>query len=92
MIGKIEGGERLAYPPGCSPRLYSVLTECWAYEPTKRPTFKALKAVLSETLVEARSCSNFPPNSESKTKWPKSNQVQSSSSNPQLSVVWLYNN
>ena len=50
MIGKIEGGERLAYPPGCSPRLYSVLTQCWAYEPNKRPTFAALKVSVVSIL------------------------------------------
>jgi hypothetical protein len=54
VIGKIENGDRLAFPPGCMPRLYSYLEQCWAYEPTKRPTFQHLKQVLSETLVEAK--------------------------------------
>ena len=55
VIGKLENGDRLAFPTGCPPRLYSILTQCWAYEPSKRPTFQELKQVLSETLIEERS-------------------------------------
>ena len=46
VIGKIENGERLALPPLCPPRLYSLMSQCWAYEPSKRPTFKDIKEVL----------------------------------------------
>ena len=48
VIGKLERGERLALPPTCPSRLYSLLTQCWAYEPDKRPTFQQLKSTLSE--------------------------------------------
>ncbi len=64
VIGKLENGERLSYPSGCPPRLYSVMTQCWAYEPSKRPTFQELKQVLSETLLEQRA-------QEKKTHWGK---------------------
>ena len=46
VIGKLECGERLALPAGCPPRLYSIMSSCWAYEPSKRPTFQQLKAAL----------------------------------------------
>lgn len=46
VIGKIENGERLALPPKCPPRLYSLMSQCWAFEPSKRPTFKDVKEVL----------------------------------------------
>lgn len=46
VIGKIENGERLPLPPLCPPRLYSLMSQCWNYEPSKRPTFKEVKEVL----------------------------------------------
>ena len=50
VIGKLENGERLALPSGCPPHLYSILLQCWAYEPQERPTFGQLKNVLATTL------------------------------------------
>lgn len=55
VIGKIENGERLVLPPRCPPRLYSLMSSCWAYEPSKRPTFKEIKEILNEILLEERS-------------------------------------
>ena len=52
VIGKLEKGERLTIPPGCPLALYEVISQCWAYEPSKRPTFSTLKVVLSETIAE----------------------------------------
>ncbi|KAK7791000.1 hypothetical protein R5R35_007897 [Gryllus longicercus] len=54
VIGKIENGERLALPPNCPPRLYSLMSQCWAYEPSKRPSFKDIREVLHEILLEER--------------------------------------
>lgn len=50
VIGKIENGERLALPPKCPPRLYSLMSQCWSFEPSKRPTFKDIKEVLKYVL------------------------------------------
>ncbi|XP_018568547.1 focal adhesion kinase 1 isoform X5 [Anoplophora glabripennis] len=55
VIGKIENGERLALPPDCPPRLYSLMSQCWSYEPSKRPSFKDIKEILQEILSEERS-------------------------------------
>ena len=56
VIGKLERGERLSLPSStCPSRLYSLLTQCWAYEPDKRPTFQQLKTTLSEVLHEQQS-------------------------------------
>ncbi|CAG9813532.1 unnamed protein product [Phaedon cochleariae] len=55
VIGKIENGERLALPPHCPPRLYSLMSQCWSYEPSKRPSFKDVKEILQEILLEERS-------------------------------------
>ena len=46
VIGKIENGERLPLPPNCPPRLYALMSQCWAYEPSKRPGFQQLKESL----------------------------------------------
>ena len=50
VIGKLEQGQRLSLPQTCPPKLYSILTQCWAYEPTKRPTFQTLKIDLCDIL------------------------------------------
>ncbi|GIX92327.1 focal adhesion kinase 1 [Caerostris extrusa] len=34
VIVKIENGERLPLPPNCPPRLYSLMSQCWSYEPS----------------------------------------------------------
>ncbi|XP_076260317.1 protein tyrosine kinase 2 Fak isoform X10 [Rhynchophorus ferrugineus] len=52
VIGKIENGERLALPPNCPPRLYSLMSQCWSYEPSKRPSFKEIKEIMQEILFE----------------------------------------
>ncbi|KAH8401768.1 hypothetical protein KR009_007790, partial [Drosophila setifemur] len=52
VISKLENGERLPLPPNCPPRLYSLMSQCWAYEPLKRPNFKRIKETLHEILIE----------------------------------------
>ncbi|XP_017106174.2 focal adhesion kinase 1 isoform X2 [Drosophila bipectinata] len=52
VISKLENGERLPLPPNCPPRLYSLMSQCWAYEPLKRPNFKRIKETLQEILIE----------------------------------------
>lgn len=46
VIRKLENGERLALPNHCPPRLYSLMSQCWSYEPSKRPTFKEIRETL----------------------------------------------
>lgn len=50
VIGRIENGERLAMPPQCPPTLYSLMTKCWSYDPSKRPRFTELKTQLRYLL------------------------------------------
>ena len=54
VISKLESGERLAFPAGCPPKLYTVMTQCWAYEPSQRPNFQQLKQVLYDTINEEK--------------------------------------
>ena len=60
VIGKLENGERLTLPSGCPPHLYSILLQCWAYEPRERPTFGQLKHVLATNLQNESSLSSGP--------------------------------
>uniref|UniRef100_A0A671S5Y1 Focal adhesion kinase 1 n=1 Tax=Sinocyclocheilus anshuiensis TaxID=1608454 RepID=A0A671S5Y1_9TELE len=54
VIGRIENGERLAMPQNCPPTLYSLMTKCWAYDPSKRPRFTELQTQLSTILDEEK--------------------------------------
>ncbi|XP_017279315.1 focal adhesion kinase 1 isoform X1 [Kryptolebias marmoratus] len=54
VIGRIENGERLAMPPQCPPTLYSLMTKCWSYDPSKRPRFTELKTQLSTILKDEK--------------------------------------
>ncbi|XP_078811341.1 focal adhesion kinase 1 isoform X10 [Oryzias latipes] len=54
VIGRIENGERLAMPSQCPPTLYSLMTKCWSYDPSKRPRFTELQTQLSTILEEEK--------------------------------------
>ncbi|XP_043473033.1 focal adhesion kinase 1 isoform X3 [Leptopilina heterotoma] len=54
VIRKLENGERLALPNHCPPRLYSLMSQCWSYEPSKRPTFKDIRETLHEILLDEK--------------------------------------
>lgn len=56
VIRKLENGERLALPNHCPPRLYSLMSQCWSYEPSKRPTFKEIRETL-QYVMHLSSCS-----------------------------------
>jgi len=51
VINKIENGERLPLPPNCPPQLYTLMSQCWSYEPTKRPGFQTVKEILLYVLL-----------------------------------------
>ncbi|PRD30296.1 UNVERIFIED_CONTAM: Focal adhesion kinase 1 [Trichonephila clavipes] len=54
VIGRIENGERLPLPPKCPPHLYNLMSLCWSYEPSKRPSFKEIRKVLGEILEDEK--------------------------------------
>ncbi|XP_013100344.1 focal adhesion kinase 1 isoform X2 [Stomoxys calcitrans] len=64
IIAKLENGERLPFPNNCPPRLYSLLSQCWTYEPSKRPNFKRIKETLYEILIEERAAGYDTMNKE----------------------------
>uniref|UniRef100_I3KDA3 non-specific protein-tyrosine kinase n=1 Tax=Oreochromis niloticus TaxID=8128 RepID=I3KDA3_ORENI len=48
VITQLETGVRLHKPQLCPPIVYSLLTRCWAYEPSGRPSFGELACSLSD--------------------------------------------
>ncbi|XP_075872961.1 protein-tyrosine kinase 2-beta-like [Nelusetta ayraudi] len=48
VINHLESGVRLPKPQRCPPTMYSLLSNCWAYEPQGRPAFNQLVCNLSE--------------------------------------------
>lgn len=60
VIKKIENGDRLPLPPLCPPRLYALLSSCWSYVPSKRPSFRQIKTSLRSIYEEELSHSSSP--------------------------------
>lgn len=46
MIDKLDAGERLPLPPSAPVKLYNMMTVCWSYVPSERPTFGEIKMML----------------------------------------------
>nr|XP_042903956.1 tyrosine-protein kinase Abl isoform X1 [Parasteatoda tepidariorum] len=47
----LESGYRMECPPGCPPRVYELMRQCWHWEPSERPTFKEIHLTL-ETMFQ----------------------------------------
>ncbi|XP_054706918.1 tyrosine-protein kinase Abl-like [Uloborus diversus] len=47
----LESGYRMECPPGCPPRVYELMRQCWHWEPSERPTFKDIHLTL-ETMFQ----------------------------------------
>ncbi|XP_062302798.1 protein-tyrosine kinase 2-beta isoform X5 [Osmerus eperlanus] len=48
VINQLEVGVRLPQPPLCPGELYSLLTQCWSYDPHTRPRFTKVVCELSD--------------------------------------------
>uniref|UniRef100_A0A672HND8 Tyrosine-protein kinase n=1 Tax=Salarias fasciatus TaxID=181472 RepID=A0A672HND8_SALFA len=44
---QVERGHRMAAPPGCPAEVFRIMSNCWEYDPRKRPSFKRLRVELS---------------------------------------------
>ncbi|XP_063232759.1 activated Cdc42 kinase Ack [Bacillus rossius redtenbacheri] len=67
ILRKIDReGERLPQPDACSWDAYQLMLQCWAKNPTDRPTFLALKNYFSET---------FPPVMKALRKFEEPNKM-----------------
>lgn len=50
VIDVIERGERLSRPSSCPLGVYTLMSACWTYRPSDRPSFALIKARLREQL------------------------------------------
>uniref|UniRef100_A0A4W5LI03 non-specific protein-tyrosine kinase n=1 Tax=Hucho hucho TaxID=62062 RepID=A0A4W5LI03_9TELE len=48
VINQLEQGIRLPKPDNCPPALYSLMTRCWSYDPSDRPSFTELVVKISD--------------------------------------------
>ncbi|XP_017282790.1 protein tyrosine kinase 2 beta, b [Kryptolebias marmoratus] len=48
VIIQLEQGIRLPKPDNCPPALYSLMTRCWSYDPSERPSFTELVVKISD--------------------------------------------
>ncbi|XP_076129038.1 protein tyrosine kinase 2 beta, b [Alosa pseudoharengus] len=48
VINQLEQGIRLPKPDQCPPALYSLMTNCWSYDPRERPSFTELVCRISD--------------------------------------------
>lgn len=54
VISRLERGDRLPYPAGSPPKIYSAMCRCWQYEPSKRPGFQELRDLLYASYHEIK--------------------------------------
>ncbi|KAM8832488.1 protein tyrosine kinase 2 beta, b isoform 1-T6 [Spinachia spinachia] len=98
VINQLEQGIRLPKPDDCPPALYSLMTRCWSYDPSERPTFTELVVKISdvhemekEQEVErerdrARSTKLFDPKFTFNEPPPKPSRIQPSRFGNTLSI------
>ena len=48
VLNAVENGYRMPSPPGCPPRLYQIMLDCWRPQADNRPTFETLQWQLDE--------------------------------------------
>jgi len=61
VISRIEMGERLAMPELMPPPLYSIIMQCWDYEPSARPKFNELMISIQSLIDEEYTSGKAPP-------------------------------
>jgi len=49
----LESGYRMECPPGCPARVYSLMRECWQWDPTKRPSFRQMHYDMENMFQES---------------------------------------
>ncbi|XP_023669951.1 tyrosine-protein kinase Fes/Fps [Paramormyrops kingsleyae] len=47
MKEEVEKGYRMPIPDGCPPEVYTLMCQCWQYDPKKRPSFHTLRGNLN---------------------------------------------
>ncbi|XP_014292361.1 tyrosine-protein kinase Abl isoform X2 [Halyomorpha halys] len=49
----LEKGYRMECPPGCPPKIYELMRQCWQWEPLDRPSFQEIHHALENMFQES---------------------------------------
>uniref|UniRef100_A0A1B6DYH9 Tyrosine-protein kinase n=1 Tax=Clastoptera arizonana TaxID=38151 RepID=A0A1B6DYH9_9HEMI len=49
----LEKGYRMEIPPGCPPKIYELMRQCWQWVPGERPTFQEIHHALENMFQES---------------------------------------
>lgn len=49
----LEKNYRMECPPGCPPKIYELMRQCWQWEPSDRPTFQEIHHALENMFQES---------------------------------------
>lgn len=49
----LEKGYRMECPPGCPPKIYDLMRQCWHWHANDRPTFKEIHHALENMFQES---------------------------------------
>lgn len=49
----LEKGYRMECPPGCPPKIYELMRQCWQWHANDRPTFKEIHHALENMFQES---------------------------------------
>lgn len=49
----LEKGYRMECPPGCPPKVYDLMRQCWQWSAADRPTFKEIHHSLENMFQES---------------------------------------
>lgn len=49
----LEKGYRMECPPGCPPKVYELMRQCWQWSAAERPTFKEIHHSLENMFQES---------------------------------------
>ncbi|KAK8404807.1 hypothetical protein O3P69_001427 [Scylla paramamosain] len=52
LFSLLKGGYRMEKPENCSPELYSLMLQCWAEDPARRPCFQDLTDIF-DSMIQA---------------------------------------
>lgn len=52
VLDILSSGLRLACPPRCPQNIYRIMLDCWAAEPSQRPSFHALQSQLDSIYAK----------------------------------------
>uniref|UniRef100_A0AAR2KN93 non-specific protein-tyrosine kinase n=1 Tax=Pygocentrus nattereri TaxID=42514 RepID=A0AAR2KN93_PYGNA len=88
VINQLEQGIRLPKPDLCPPALYSLMTRCWSYDPSERPTFTELVCKITDVQAMERELEAEKERDRIRAKFPEP-KIKISEPPPKVAIVLL---